>query len=52
MTPSTRTLVEALIRLGKGALDACDKWVKAQPDESRPAARSFVSGESNNSALR
>lgn len=29
MTPATKTLLEALIRLGKGALDACDKWVKA-----------------------
>lgn len=37
MTPATRILCEALIRLGKGALDACDKWVKAQ-DEKREAA--------------
>lgn len=30
MTVATRTLFESLIRLGKGMLDACDKWVKAQ----------------------
>lgn len=33
MTIATRTLVESLIRLGKGMLDACDKWVKAQGDQ-------------------
>ena len=30
MTPATKTLLEALIRFGKGMLDACDKWVKTQ----------------------
>lgn len=30
MTVATRTLLEALIRLGKGALAECEKWVKAQ----------------------
>lgn len=30
MSLATKTLLEALIRHGKGMLDACDKWVKAQ----------------------
>lgn len=29
MSPQTRVLYEALIRLSKGMLDACEKWVKA-----------------------
>ncbi len=32
MSPSTRVLYEALIRLGKGMLDACEKWVKSQEE--------------------
>lgn len=31
MTQQTRSLLEALIRLGKGALAEFEKWVKAQP---------------------
>jgi len=38
MTAPTRTLLDALIRLGKGMLDACDKWVKAQPLEGDASA--------------
>jgi hypothetical protein len=30
MTLATRTLIAALIRLGKGVLSECEKWLQAQ----------------------
>lgn len=34
MTVATRTLLSALIRLGKGALSECEKWLQAQAEET------------------
>ncbi len=36
MTVATKTFLETLIRHAKGALDACDKWVKAQETTVSP----------------
>lgn len=33
MTVATRTLLAALIRLGKGALSECEKWLHAQSEQ-------------------
>jgi hypothetical protein len=30
MTPATRTLIEALLRLAKGMIAETEKWLKAQ----------------------
>lgn len=30
MSPSTRTLIEALLRLAKGMIAETEKWLKAQ----------------------
>jgi hypothetical protein len=38
MTPATKILLECLIRHGRGVLDACDKWVKAQGTEEKRSA--------------
>jgi len=37
MSPSTRVLCDALIRLAKGMLDACDKWIKSQGEHKDAA---------------
>jgi hypothetical protein len=37
MTPATKMLCESLIRLAKGMIDACEKWVKAQRDGAGPS---------------
>lgn len=42
MTPSTRALCHAMIRLGKGALAECEKWVQAQPVSDHRATRTDV----------
>jgi len=34
MTVATKTLLEALIRHGKGVLDAFEKWVKGQESKA------------------
>lgn len=30
MSPATRTLIEALLRLAKGIISAMEKWLEAQ----------------------
>lgn len=30
MSPATRVLIEALVRLGKGVISEVEKWLKAQ----------------------
>lgn len=35
MSPATRTLIEALIRHGKGIIAEAEKWLKAQDEKGR-----------------
>lgn len=34
MTPATRTLLEALLRLAKGMIAETEKWLKAQGEKA------------------